>query len=192
MPLGENQSVIVKLYKSGLTQKEVGKIVGLSERTVGVYLRKSDIKSHRKFSGESNSNWKGGVMYDRGRKLIYSPKHPRPDFLKKIYCYEYRLIMEKHLGRYLNDDEIVHHINGDHTDNSIENLQVMTQTEHIALHKKQGNMKRGYKSKFTFKYNNREEYRKLYNKKYQEENKERLIEYRRNKRRMKKDDTWRK
>lgn len=42
--------------------------------------------------------------------------------------------MEQQLGRYLTDDEIVHHVNGDPADNRPENLAVMTQPEHVSLH----------------------------------------------------------
>ena len=45
------------------------------------------------------------------------------------------LLMEKILGRELNKNEVVHHINGDKQDNRPENLQVMTRAEHTALHK---------------------------------------------------------
>lgn len=83
---------------------------------------------------EKHHRWQGGRKIKGGYVCIYSPSHPFSD--QKRYVKEHRLIMEKHLGRILDRSEIVHHVNHDRQDNRIENLQVMSNSEHIRLHKK--------------------------------------------------------
>jgi hypothetical protein len=82
--------------------------------------------------GELNPNWKGGKIESIGYIYILTPNHP--SYSPGSYVPEHRLIMEKHLKRYLIDKEVVHHINGIGTDNRLENLQLMFLSEHISLH----------------------------------------------------------
>ena len=47
---------------------------------------------------------------------------------------EHRYIMECFLGRKLGSDEIVHHKDGNKKNNSIENLEILSRSEHIKRH----------------------------------------------------------
>lgn len=56
--------------------------------------------------------------------LVYHPDHPRA--LGEGYVPEHILVMEKHLGRYLYDDEDVKHLDGNYHNNNLENLYLST------------------------------------------------------------------
>jgi len=47
---------------------------------------------------------------------------------------EHRLIMEEKIGRYLNKEELVHHINGNKIDNRSENLEIVSKGGHVTKH----------------------------------------------------------
>jgi hypothetical protein len=70
---------------------------------------------------ENHPVWKGGIFVRDEYVSIYCPDHP---FNNKKYVLLHRLIMEHYLGRYLNPEEQVHHINGIKNDNRIENLRL--------------------------------------------------------------------
>ena len=82
--------------------------------------------------GENNPLYKGGYINKYGYRLIKKPNHPNAN--KDGYILEHRYIVSKHLGRPLEEWEIVHHKDGNRLNNEITNLEVMTREEHSYLH----------------------------------------------------------
>jgi uncharacterized protein (DUF1330 family) len=97
---------------------------------------KISMKRKGKNTGSDNPMWKGGKFVTvSGYRVIKAENHP---FAYKGYIREHRLVMEQNLGRYLSKGEEVHHRNGDKLDNRIENLVVLSASEHAQLHQPKG------------------------------------------------------
>ena len=84
--------------------------------------------------GQKNHNWRGGkIKTVAGYFIVWKPQHPFAN--SRGYVLEHRLVMEKHLKRFLQPKEVVHHINENRQDNRIENLQLFrNRGEHIKFH----------------------------------------------------------
>lgn len=82
-----------------------------------------------------NGNYSGKKIYINGYIEYYLPEHHRAS--KSSGCvYEHILIAEEKLGRKLYDEEVVHHIDKNKSNNSPENLMIFaTKSDHTAYHK---------------------------------------------------------
>ena len=137
-----------KYWENGLTLKQISVLAGKSKSLISYWMRKcgisrrskSDCMRGRKSStrgkehpqwgkrGADSPAWKGGRIKQDGYILIYRPDHPYAQ--AKGYIAEHRLVMEQYLGRYLERNELVHHINGIRDDNRLENLKLLTRRNH--------------------------------------------------------------
>jgi len=152
------------------SMNEIADELGVAVGSVYNYIKKYNIQSRPKMTNKTKnkiSNSKKGkfsklkgtkIPEERKEKLriaksggvgkkqlhdgyyrIYFPDHPKSD--SRGWILEHILIMECSIGRWLKDDEVVHHKNGIRNDNRIENLQLMTRSEHSKYHRLQKNWK---------------------------------------------------
>lgn len=92
-------------------------------------------EEHRRKIGIGNLKKRGGRLLREGYIYVLVKNHPfATKFCNSYYVREQRLVMEKHLGRFLKRTEVVHHIDGNKLNNLIENLQLMTNSEHARFH----------------------------------------------------------
>jgi len=83
------------------------------------------------FSGKNAFHWKGGKWKAENRWHILKSNHPFAP--KNGYMRRSRLIAEKCLGRYLTKEEVIHHINGNPSDDRPKNLYLFP-SQSIHLH----------------------------------------------------------
>ena len=82
--------------------------------------------------GDKHASWRGGQYTSNGYVYIRDTSHP--NCYKNGYVRRCRIVVEKSIGRHLKEEENVHHINEIKDDDRIENLKVLSSSEHLSLH----------------------------------------------------------
>lgn len=139
--------------KYTMTRAEVIRMLTISPNGLQRLERYGDVK----FKVDETSNYynkrkyynKESVMRAAARRRKHSGRPGKPQktkqgyivvsFVSHPYCnssgyvYQHRLVMEEHLGRYLLPEEIVHHKDGNRSNNKISNLTLFSsQSEHLS------------------------------------------------------------
>lgn len=121
------------LYEAGIKMEEIAAEYGVTRGAVSDALKTLNVESRN-----AAHYIKKQTSHKNGYKTISAQNHPRAFGCGKQY--EHILVAEKTLGRYLEDDEVVHHIDLDKHNNHPDNLEVLTQTEHVARHRQVNNL----------------------------------------------------
>jgi len=130
----------------GLSQTEISKKVNLSTGHISRLFNKYSIPKRPKGYwlydrpkvikiikiGDQKHKITGRKETKKGYVVLTIKTHPRASVGRCVM--EHRVIMEAYLGRYLNENEIVHHKNGIKNDNRLENLEVMDHADHTLEH----------------------------------------------------------
>jgi len=126
-----------KMYIGGFSVKDIALKYNISDEPIRLKLKKHGIKIRTKKeasdlavkNGKIGGNGLGYFLDGNGYEMCSRVGN---NYRKQIH----RIIIEKHIGRELYNDEVVHHINGNKRNNHVGNLQVMKRGDHIALHNK--------------------------------------------------------
>lgn len=128
----ESRKTLTDSQKEAISRKNKGRVsprkgIHISEETKQKMSasHKGKFTNPTKFGGHRKKRADGYIA-------IYNPEHSRAS--KDGYVMEHILIVEKYIGRPLKDGEVVHHKNFIRDDNRIDNLQLMTNHDHMSYH----------------------------------------------------------
>jgi hypothetical protein len=128
--------LFIKLYSEGASLTHIGKVCGYCRETVKKYLSKHiEIRKKglpkgtptpwMKRFGPENNNYKRGYSVEKRSGYLFNNQSKK---------YIHSEIVESVLGRPLKSNEVVHHLDGNGSNNAKNNLIICTQSYHAYLH----------------------------------------------------------
>jgi len=117
-----------ELREQGMGARNIAKTLGIGITTAQKWIRRMGMSAPSGAAGvgPEHQAWRGGTGTLAGYRFVWLPKDDPLHSMawKSGYMPEHRLVMARSVGRPLDRRETVHHINGDTTDNRLENLQL--------------------------------------------------------------------
>jgi len=126
-----NREWLKKHYvRQHFSLRKIAKMCKVNFKTIDFWVKKFNFIKHpvgsKGMKREKCHRWKGGKTIVNGYIVIYENGHK--------YIPEHRIIAEKCLGRKLLQKEVIHHIDGNRTNNNPQNLYLFpSNNEHKAF-----------------------------------------------------------
>lgn len=163
MARGVNKVMIIEAYTAGKSLPQVASEYGISVSTARYHVAKAGVlRSRTEGILAAAREGRLGAAF-RGKKRVFSSQHreeisrarlthaeqhaagttTRPNGYVRFTRGKNKsrsvhvVIMEKRLGRTLRKDEVVHHIDGNPSNNSEDNLALCTRAGHTRLHRRE-------------------------------------------------------
>ena len=160
------------LYLGGLSISECSEATSIPKSTLRFRFKRAGILRSRA-EGVRQAAAKGKLSSLKGRNRIFTDEwreniskgrllksrltskctSKKPSGYMEFTTGQYKgksvhsVVMELKIGRPLIDDEVVHHIDGDKENNSIDNLALMTRSAHAALHRREDKLERKHRER---------------------------------------------
>jgi len=137
----ETRDLIASLSNGERTTVEIAKIAGVRPGYVGKYQRRMGLNTATVGGriGEKNHRFAGGRAIDLDGYAMALAPHSHPSMRKRgnrrqgTYVLDHRLAVEQKIGRYLEPEEVVDHIDGLTLNNDPENLRIFrNNADHLA------------------------------------------------------------
>ncbi len=139
----ESEIALLKENYNKLINDELYKLfpnktpLAIYKKAYSLGFRKNDEVEHLNRSiarkGEKSSSWKGGSKKTKGGYIcVLNPEHKRAD--RNGYVMEHIVVFERETGIEVPLNCCIHHLNGNKSDNRIENLCMMTRATHTRFH----------------------------------------------------------